>query len=111
MIADILTSSWEVVVQYHPPEPTLTWLLIPFFIAALVYSSVGHGGGSAYLALMAFTTLPQPTIRSTALVLNIVVATAGFISYHRAQHFRWRLFLPFAVVSVPLAFLGGLRVL
>jgi uncharacterized membrane protein YfcA len=90
---------------------TLWWLLPLFFIGAFVYSSVGHGGGSAYLAIMAFTTLPQPTIRSTALVLNIVVATAGFISYHRAQHFQWRLLLPFAVGSVPLAFVGGLRLL
>jgi uncharacterized membrane protein YfcA len=89
----------------------LWWLLPLFFIGAFVYSSVGHGGGSAYLAIMAFTALPQPTIRSTALVLNIVVATAGFISYHRAQHFDWRLLLPFAVGSVPLAFVGGLRML
>jgi uncharacterized protein len=89
----------------------LWWLLPLFFLGAFVYSSVGHGGGSAYLAIMALTTLPPPTIRSTALVLNIVVATAGFISYHRAQHFRWRLLLPFAVGSVPLAFVGGSRLL
>jgi len=89
----------------------LYWLLPLFFLAAFVYSSVGHGGGSAYLALMALTALPQPTIRSTALVLNIVVATAGFISYHRAQHFSWRLLLPFAIGSVPAAFVGGLKLL
>lgn len=89
----------------------LWWLLPLFFVAAFVYSSVGHGGGSAYLALMALTTLPQQTIRSSALVLNIVVAVAGFISYHRAQHFQWRLLLPFAIGSVPAAFFGGLRLL
>jgi uncharacterized membrane protein YfcA len=89
----------------------LFWLLPLFFVAAFVYASVGHGGGSAYLALMAFTTLPQPTIRSTALALNIVVAMAGFVSYHRAQHFQWRLLVPFAIGSVPMAFIGGLRLL
>lgn len=87
------------------------WLLPLFFVAAFVYSSVGHGGGSAYLALMAFTTLAQPTIRSTALVLNIIVATAGFISYHRAQQFSWRLLVPFAIGSVPAAFIGGMKLL
>lgn len=109
MIADILTSSWEATATYHPPAAGLGWLLIPFFVAAFVYSSVGHGGGSAYLALMAFTTLAQPTIRSTALVLNIVVALVGFISYQRAQHFQWRLLVPFALGSIPAAFLGGMK--
>lgn len=92
-------------------EPALLWLLPLFFVAAFVYSSVGHGGGSAYLAILAFTALPHPTIRSTALALNIVVATAGFISYHRAQHFELRLLLPFALFSVPAAYVGGLRLL
>jgi uncharacterized membrane protein YfcA len=87
----------------------LLWLLPLFFVAAFAYSSVGHGGGSAYLAIMAFTTLEHTTIRSTALVLNIIVATAGFISYHRAQHFSPRLLLPFAIFSIPAAYFGGLR--
>ncbi|MEI6083852.1 MAG: sulfite exporter TauE/SafE family protein [Verrucomicrobiota bacterium] len=90
---------------------TLIWLLPLFFLAAFVYSSVGHGGGSAYLALLALTAVNQSTIRSTALMLNIVVATAGFISYHRAQHFSWRLLVPFAIGSVPAAFVGGLKLL
>jgi uncharacterized membrane protein YfcA len=91
---------------------TLLWLLPLFFVAAFVYSSVGHGGGSAYLAIMALTpTFASGTIRSTALALNIVVATAGFISYHRARHFQVRLLLPFALFSIPAAYVGGLRLL
>ncbi len=91
----------------------LLLLLIPFFFAAaFLYSSVGHGGGSAYLAIMAFVpTLASGTIRSTALALNIVVATAGFISYHRAQHFQMRILLPFIIGSIPAAFIGGLKLL
>ena len=83
-------------------------------VAAFVYSTVGHGGGSAYLAIMSLVPaviLDPWTMRSTALSLNIVVATAGFINYHRAQHFSIRLLLPFVVSSIPAAFVGGMRLL
>lgn len=86
--------------------------LILFYIllvlVAFLYSSVGHGGASGYLALMAlFGFLPE-VMRPTALVLNILVAGLAFWHYARAGHFRWALFRPFALASIPAAFVGGL---
>jgi len=78
------------------------------FLVAILYSTVGHGGASGYLALMAFFSYAPEVMRPTALLLNIFVSTTGFIQYYRGGHFRWRLFWPFAVASVPAAFLGGL---
>jgi hypothetical protein len=77
------------------------------FVAALVYSSVGHAGASGYLAVMALFALPQTVMRPTALVLNILVAAIGTFQFFRAGHFRWSLFWPFAIGSIPLAFIGG----
>src|SRR6266496_5032784 len=82
-------------------------LTLLIFIAALLYSSVGHAGASGYLAAMALFGLPPEVMKSTALVLNLVVATVGTIRYARAGHFSWNLFWPFAVLSIPCAFLGG----
>ncbi len=76
-------------------------------LAALAYSAVGHGGASGYLAVMALLGTAPATMRPTALVLNIVVATIGTVQFARAGHFRWSLFWPFAVASIPAAFLGG----
>ena len=81
------------------------------FIVALMYSSVGHGGASGYLALMAFFSFAPETMRPTALLLNIFVSLTAFIQYYRGGHFRWRLFWPFAIASVPAAFIGGLIVM
>ena len=83
-----------------------------FFISllfiAFFYSSVGHGGASGYLALMAlFSFLPEE-IRPTALVLNLVVAGISFMLFARRGYFQWKLFLPFAILSVPASFLGGM---
>jgi uncharacterized membrane protein YfcA len=75
--------------------------------AALLYSSVGHGGASGYLAAMALFGLAPAVMRPTALVLNLVVAAIATVQFARAGHFSWRLFWPFAVGSVPLAFVGG----
>ncbi|HYR46373.1 MAG TPA: sulfite exporter TauE/SafE family protein, partial [Thermoanaerobaculia bacterium] len=72
-----------------------------------MYSSVGHGGASAYLAVMALAGLAPTVMRPAALVLNLIVAAIGSIRFARAGHFRWRLFWPFAVTSIPLAFVGG----
>ena len=77
------------------------------FFVAFMYSSVGHGGASGYLALMAFFSFAPEVMRPTALLLNIFVSLTAFIQYYRGGHFSWKLFLPFAVASVPAAFLGG----
>ena len=86
-------------------ETLLLTLLI--LIAALLYSSVGHGGGSGYLAAMALFGLAPDVMKPTALVLNLIVATVGTIRFARAGHFSWNIFWPFAVLSIPLAFVGG----
>jgi hypothetical protein len=78
-----------------------------FFAAALLYSSVGHGGGSGYLAAMALLGMPPAMMRPTALVMNIGVAAISLYKFARAGGFNWRLFLPFALTSVPMAFVGG----
>jgi uncharacterized membrane protein YfcA len=76
-------------------------------LAAFVYASVGHGGASAYLAAMALAGVAPPDMRPIALFLNIVVSGIAAYKFHRAGHFRWRLFWPFAAVSIPLAYVGG----
>jgi uncharacterized membrane protein YfcA len=78
-----------------------------FFAAALLYSSVGHGGGSGYLAAMSLLGMPPAMMRPTALVMNIGVAAISLYKFARAGGFSWRLFLPFALTSVPMAFVGG----
>ena len=77
------------------------------FIAALLYSSVGHAGASGYLAAMGLFGLPPKLMRPSALVLNVFVASIGTYRFWRAGYFSWRLFLPFAITSVPMAFAGG----
>jgi uncharacterized protein len=77
------------------------------FIAALLYSAVGHAGASGYLAVMAFLGTAPETMRPTALLLNLLVATIGTVQFARAGYFRWSLFWPFAAGSIPAAYLGG----
>jgi uncharacterized membrane protein YfcA len=77
------------------------------FLAALLYSSVGHAGASGYLAVMALLGTAPAAMRPTALVLNLFVATIGTVQFVRAGHFRWSLFWPFAIASIPAAYLGG----
>lgn len=74
---------------------------------ALLYSAVGHGGASGYLAVMALLGLAPEGMRPAALVLNLFVAGLGVFHFGRAGWFSWRLFWPFAVASVPAAALGG----
>lgn len=85
----------------------LPLLAAAMLIAAFVYATVGHGGASAYLAVMALAGVAPPEMRPIALLLNVVVSSIATFKFHRAGHFRWRLFWPFAVVSIPLAFVGG----
>lgn len=76
-------------------------------VAAALYSSVGHGGASAYLAIMAFLALPPEVMRPTALVLNIIVSAIATWRYARAGLFDWRLFWPFALTAIPAAWVAG----
>jgi uncharacterized protein len=76
-------------------------------LAAFGYASVGHGGASAYIAAMALAGVAPQEMRPIALLLNVVVSSLASYKFYRAGHFRWRLFWPFAVVSIPLAYVGG----
>ena len=78
-----------------------------FFLISTLYSSVGHGGASGYIAVMALLGLPTDMIRPVALTLNIVVAGLAAIRFSRAGHSDWKAALPLVATSVPLAFLGG----
>lgn len=75
---------------------------------ALVYSTAGMGGGSSYIALLALFNYPHSSIPVIALLCNIIVVSGGSLNFYRQNHFRWELFWPFAVFSVPMAFVGGL---
>lgn len=76
-------------------------------VVAFLYSSVGHAGASGYIAVLSLSGYASSVIKPTALVLNILVATIGTLHFYRAGHFSWRLFWPFALLSIPAAFLGG----
>lgn len=78
------------------------------FLVAFLYASVGHGGASGYLALMAIFSITPEVMKPTALLLNLFVSLTAFIQFYRGRHFTWKIFLPFAIASVPMAFLGGL---
>lgn len=82
-------------------------LALLFFAVAVLYSSVGHAGASGYLAIMSLFGIAPQEMRPTALALNILVATIGTYKFYRAGNFSWRIFLPFALGSVPFAFIGG----
>ena len=85
------------------------WLfLITLPLVAFLYASVGHGGASGYLALMALFSFAPETMKPTALLLNLFVAGIAFYHYYKAGHFNKKLFLSFAIASIPLAFLGGM---
>jgi uncharacterized protein len=78
-----------------------------FFIAAVLYSSVGHGGASGYLAAMGLAGVPAAIMRPTALVMNVAVSSISLVKFTRSSGFAWRLFLPFAVSAMPMAYIGG----
>ena len=81
---------------------------ILLFLVAFLYSSVGHGGASGYLALMAIFSITPDIMKPTALLLNLFVSIISFLQFYRGRHFNFKLFLPFALASIPLAFFGGL---
>ncbi|MBE4949847.1 sulfite exporter TauE/SafE family protein [Chryseobacterium culicis] len=84
------------------------WEVFLFFLLiAFVYSSVGFGGGSSYLAVLAMYSLPYQEIRLTALVCNVIVVMGGVIIYIKNKQVNWKKILPLALISVPMAYLGA----
>lgn len=81
--------------------------LVILFVVAFMYSSVGHGGASGYLALMALFGVSAITMRASALTLNLFVAGVSFYAYYRGGFFRREILLPFIVGSIPMAFIGA----
>ena len=85
----------------------LILLFLGIGVIALLYSSVGHAGASGYIATMTLFGIAPIVIRPTALVLNILVASIGTFQFWKAGYFSWKLFWPFALLSIPAAYLGG----
>ena len=84
------------------------WKILPLIlIVAMLYSSVGHGGASGYLALMSLLGVSAIYMRSSALILNVLVSAISFYLFYRKEYFQWKLFYPFAIASVPMAFIGA----
>ena len=83
------------------------FFVIGLMLIAFFYSSVGHGGASGYLALMALFGFAPESIRYYALILNLVVSAIAFISYYRAGFFKWRQVVPFLITSIPAAYIGA----
>ncbi len=87
---------------------TQNWsVILLFFFVAILYSSVGFGGGSSYLAILALTSLGFIQLRAISLLCNIVVVSGGTYVYFRNGYFNWKKIMPLAFLSVPFAFLGG----
>ncbi len=85
----------------------IPFLAVSIFLVAMMYASVGHGGASGYLAIMALFSLHPEALKPTALLLNIVVAGVGTYLYCTAGQYSWRVFWPFVITSIPMSFLGG----
>lgn len=78
-----------------------------FFFIAILYSSVGFGGGSSYLAVLALTGIAYTQIRSTSLICNIIVVLSNVIYFQKTKAFNWKKVIPIVLFSTPFAFLGG----
>ena len=85
----------------------LLLLAVCILAVAILYSCVGHGGASGYIAILALFSLAPAAFKPTALVLNILVSAAATFYFARAGYFSWHLFWPFAATSIPFSFLGG----
>lgn len=92
-IIDLVLTNWNI--------------LLSFFFIALLYASVGFGGGSSYLAILALTSLTFTEIRATALICNIVVVSNSTILYYKNGFYNFKKVIPLVIASIPLAFLGG----
>ena len=88
-------------------EGSLPLLVLGVLGVSLLYSMVGHAGGSGYLAVMSLVGLAPAEMRPTALMLNVLVASIASLQFGRAGHFSWSLFWPFAVLAIPMAYVGG----
>jgi len=86
------------------PEWVFMLLLL---LIAVFYSSVGHGGASSYLALMTLWGFETGAVKSSALILNLVVSFIAFVQYTQQGHFKWKLTWPFLLTSIPMAYAGG----
>lgn len=86
----------------------LILIVLAVFVVAVLYSSVGHGGASGYLAVMALFAVAPEVSKPTALILNLFVASIAFVQFYRAGNFDWKIFLPLAIGSIPMAFVGGM---
>src|SRR5213595_1460315 len=95
------------VIRHHMDTTHLILLFLAVGVIAFLYSSVGHAGASGYIATMTLFGLAPAVIRPTALVLNILVASIGTFQFWRAGYFSWKLFWPFALLSIPAAYVGG----
>lgn len=82
-------------------------MLLCLGVVAYLYSAVGHGGASGYIAVLTLFSLPNPVVRNYALVLNILVSGIAFYQFYKNGYFSFKLFLPLAACSVPMAWLGG----
>lgn len=83
------------------------FIIVLFFSVAVLYSSVGFGGGSSYLAILALTGIIFSQVRATALLCNIVVVSSNVFLFYRQKQFDFKKMSPLVVLSVPFAFLGG----
>jgi len=92
-LLEVFFSNWEIIIL--------------FFLVAILYSSVGFGGGSSYLAILALTSLAFTHIRAIALLCNIVVVSGGTYIYIKNKLFNWKKIIPLVFISTPMAFLGG----
>ncbi|PZM78034.1 MAG: sulfite exporter TauE/SafE family protein [Candidatus Melainabacteria bacterium] len=81
---------------------------LSFLVIALLYSSVGHGGATGYLAILSMTKLPSNEIATTALVLNVLTATVSLLFFIESKHFKFKVCAPLLATSIPAAFLGGM---
>ncbi len=89
-------------------DHNIVFITVAIFIMSSLYSTVGHGGASGYLAVLALANIAPEQIRTTALVLNIFVASIATIRFYSTGEFSKKLFLPLIYSSVPAAFIGGL---
>lgn len=83
------------------------YIVLLFFIVAILYSSVGFGGGSSYLAILALTGIAYTQIRSTALLCNIVVVMGNVFLFHQQKLYNFKKILPLVIFSIPMSFIGG----
>ncbi|MBX3113227.1 MAG: sulfite exporter TauE/SafE family protein [Fimbriimonadaceae bacterium] len=87
--------------------PDSSVVLLGLLLVAVLYSMVGHGGASGYLAVLSLTTIGAEAIASTSLMLNLFVAGISFAFYAHAKNFSWSLTWPFLVSAIPLSYLGA----